>query len=443
MDPVTRTVAIVTLGCKTNQFESAAMLEQLTANGYSQVDFDIGADLVIVNTCTVTAATDSQSRNLIRRAQRLNPSARIVVTGCYAQINPGELQKLPGVSLIIGNEEKKELLRLLTQTQQNDRRETTTLVTDIRSAQHCAPPELHSFAQRSRAFVQIQNGCDAFCSYCIIPYARGPGRSVPIAQVVAQVEGLGASGYREVVLTGIHIGGYGQDLGAGISLLTLLQAIETCNFNGRVRLGSIEPTELPPELRNYLTQASWLCPHLHIPLQAGDDEILRRMNRHYDTQFFTDLLADLQQRNSAMAIGLDVICGFPGETEEHFSRTVGLLERLPFSHLHVFPFSRRPGTPAATMPDQVAPALIKKRAAKLRLLGEERLQQFSRRFVGGRLSMLVEAGVSNGQRKGLSANYLTLLIDQDQAQAGELCPVRVTGLVAGGLRVERVNGSAF
>ena len=436
---MTRSVAVVTLGCKTNQFESAAMLEQLIGNGYHQVDFEAGAELVIVNTCTVTAATDSQSRNLIRRAQRLNPSARIVVTGCYAQINPGELQKLPGVSLIIGNEEKRELLRLLAQAQQNDRSETTTLVTDIRAAQHCAPLDLHTFAQRSRAFVQIQNGCDAFCSYCIIPYARGAGRSVPIEQVVAQVERLGTSGYREIVLTGIHIGGYGQDFADGTSLLTLLQEIEACGFSGRVRLGSIEPTELPLELRNYLTQATWLCPHLHIPLQAGDDEILRRMNRHYDTAFFTDLLADLQQRNPAMAIGLDVISGFPGETEEHFTRTVELLQRLPFSHLHVFPFSRRPGTPAATMTDQVAPALIKERAAGLRRLGEEKLQRFSRRFVGAQLLMLVEGGGSNGQRKGLSENYLTLLIDQHQAQPGELCLVRVIDLVDGGLTVERVD----
>ncbi len=439
MDSVIRSVAIVTLGCKTNQFESAAMLEQLTDNGYSQVDFEAGADLVIVNTCTVTAATDSQSRNLIRRAQRLNPAARIVVTGCYAQINPAELQKLPGVSLIIGNEEKKELLWLLTQAQQNDRNEITTLVTDIRAVQRCSPPDLHTFAQRSRAFVQIQNGCDAFCSYCIIPYARGASRSVPIEQVVAQIERLEMSGYREIVLTGIHIGGYGQDLDKGISLLTLLRAIEDCEFTGRVRLGSIEPTELPLELRNYLAQASWLCSHLHIPLQTGDDDILRRMNRHYDTAFFADLLADLHQRNFAMAIGLDVICGFPGETEEHFSRTYRLLEQLPFSHLHVFPFSRRPGTPAATMPDQVAPAIIKERAARLRSLGEKKLRQFSRRFIGAELLMLVEGGVSNGQRKGLSENYLTLLIDQHQAQAGELCLVRATDLVAGGLKVESVN----
>ncbi len=439
MDTVTRSVAIVTLGCKTNQFESAAMLEQLTGNGYHQVDLDAGADLVIVNTCTVTAATDSQSRNIIRRVQRSNPSAQIVVTGCYAQINPDELQKLPGVNLIIGNEEKKELMRLLAHTQQNDRSKTTTLVTDIRAVQYCAPLDLHTFAQRSRAFVQIQNGCDAFCSYCIIPYARGASRSVPVEQVVAQIKRLEANGYREIVLTGIHIGGYGRDFVDGTSLLTLLQAIAASEYTGRVRLGSIEPTELSLDLRDYLDQAAWVCPHLHIPLQAGDDEILRRMNRHYDTAFFIDLLADLQRRNPAMAIGLDVICGFPGESEEHFARTFELLQHLSFSHLHVFPFSRRPGTPAETMPDHVAPALIKERAARLRVLGKEKLQQFSRRFVGTELLMLVEGGVSNGRRKGLSENYLTLLIDQHQAQPGELCLVRVTDQLADELKVERLD----
>lgn len=439
MDTVTRSVAVVTLGCKTNQFESAAMLEQLVNSGYQQVDFSAGAELVIVNTCTVTAATDSQSRNLIRRAQRLNPAARIVVTGCYAQINPAALRKLPGVSLIIGNEEKKELLRLLLQTQENSASEVFVEVSDIRAAENCNPLDLQTFAQRSRAFVQIQNGCDAFCSYCIIPYARGASRSVAVKQVVAQIERLGAAGYREVVLTGIHIGGYGQDVADGTSLLTLLQAIETCEFGGRVRLGSIEPTEFPPRLRDYLVQKQWLCPHLHIPLQAGDDEILRRMNRHYDTAFFADLLADLHQRQPEMALGLDVICGFPGETEDHFSNTYRLLQQLPFSHLHVFPFSRRPGTPAATMPDQVDPALIKERTASLRALGDEKLQQFSRRFIGTELQMLVEGGVNNGLHKGVSENYLPLLIEQHQAQAGELCRVRVINQARDGLLVERVN----
>lgn len=439
MDPVATSVAVVTLGCKTNQFESAAMLEQLLQSGYHQVDFEKGADLVIVNTCTVTAATDSQSRNLIRRARRLNPAARVVVTGCYAQINPQELQTLPGVSLIIGNEEKKQLVGFLQRSGPGTSAETKIQVTDIRSVEQCEPLDLHTFAQRSRAFVQIQNGCDAFCSYCIIPYARGASRSVPVAQVVAQVERLAANGYREIVLTGIHIGGYGQDLTPGTSLLSLLQAIERAPFNGRVRLGSIEPTELPEDLRDYLLTADWICPHLHIPLQAGDDEILRRMNRHYDTAFFADLIETVHRRNPAMAIGLDLISGFPGETERHFAATLDLLQRLPFSHLHVFPFSRRPGTPAASMPDQVAPAVVKKRAALLRQLGDEKLRRFSHKFIGSELTMLVETGVTKGLQKGLSENYLPLWLAEGEAQAGVLCQVKIVSLANEGLLVQRAN----
>lgn len=437
MDPVNGRVAIVTLGCKTNQFESAAILEQLTAAGYAVVDFDAGADLVIVNTCTVTAATDAQSRNLIRRARRLNPAARVVVTGCYAQIDPQSLRRIPGVSLVVGNEEKKQLLALL-RTAAADGGAAVVRVADIRSVATSDPLEIQTFSQRSRAFVQIQNGCDAFCSYCIIPYARGTSRSVPVDQVVAQLLQLQDAGYREIVLTGIHIGGYGRDLHPATDLLGLLRTIASSPFDGRLRLGSIEPTELPAALCDYILAADWICPHLHIPLQAGDDEILRRMNRHYDTAMFADLLAQLQQRNPAAAIGLDVICGFPGESDAHFAATLALLQRLPFSHLHVFPFSRRPGTPAATLPDQVAADIIKDRAAQLRQLGKEKERQFRDRFIGAELMMLVEGGVKQGMRKGLSENYLPLWLPADAARPGSLCRVQISGRYGDGLRARRI-----
>ena len=249
------TVSIVTLGCKTNQFESAAMLEQLQAAGYQKVDFKDGADLVIVNTCTVTAATDSQSRNLIRRARRINPQARIVVTGCYAQIDPQSLSTLPGVALVIGNQEKAHLLETLTGI---DSSIPQIQVGDIRNSRVIEPLSLTGFEQRSRAFVQIQNGCDAFCSYCIIPYARGRSRSVKMGDIVRQVEKLSANGYPEVVLTGIHIGQYGRDLEHSTDLLTLLKAIEVSRFSGRLRLGSIEPTELPESLYRYVAVAEWI-----------------------------------------------------------------------------------------------------------------------------------------------------------------------------------------
>ncbi len=423
------TVSIVTLGCKTNQFESAAMGEQLQSAGYQQVDFEAGADLVIVNTCTVTAATDSQSRNLIRRARRFNPQSRVVVTGCYAQIDPQSLSQLPGVTLVIGNQEKSCLLELLS----SDNETTTIQVGDIRNSRTIEPLSLTGFNQRSRAFVQIQNGCDAFCSYCIIPYARGRSRSVTVAAIVDQLEKLSANGYPEIVLTGIHIGNYGHDLIPQIDLLYLLQQIEQSNFTGRLRLGSIEPTELPPTLYQYIAAANWICPHFHIPLQAGDDDILQRMNRHYTTTFFGDLVKQIHHLSPDAAIGLDVITGFPGETDHQFEKTCQLLESLPFSHLHVFPFSKRSGTPAATMPDQLSGTIIKQRAAHLRKIGELKLHHFGQQFIGSELDIVIEGGENGGLRKGLSANYLSVAVPTKSVKSGQLVRVTIAGIHRDGL----------
>lgn len=424
------TVSIVTLGCKTNQFESAAISEQLAEAGYRQVDFEQGAELVIVNTCTVTSATDSQSRNLIRRARRSNPHARVVVTGCYAQVDPDSLAQLPGVALVIGNEEKKDFLDRLTDLEQPGR----VLVSDIRAINETEALPLSSFEQRSRAFVQIQNGCDAFCSYCIIPYARGRSRSVALKDVVEQVENLSAAGYPEVVLTGIHIGHYGQDLQPQLDLLALLKGIESSAFSGRLRLGSIEPTELPAELLDYVAGSDWICPHYHIPLQAGDDEILGRMNRHYSTAFFNGLLDSIHTRHPGAAIGLDIITGFPGETAAQFARTCELLAALPFSHLHVFPFSRRPGTPAAEMQNQLPGNVIKARAARLRQIGEKKLAAYSAGFVGRQLEVVVEGGEQKGRRKGLSQNYLPVWLEDTAVEQGQCVQVRIIGLAEDGLR---------
>ncbi len=415
-------VSIVTLGCKTNQFESAAMAEQLQQAGYQQVAFEAGADLVIVNTCTVTAATDSQSRKLIRRARRLNSDSRIVVTGCYAQIDPQSLNQLPGVSLVIGNNEKGQLLEYL----QRNSEPGQVLVSDIRDSRVIEPLSLTGFEHRSRAFVQIQNGCDAFCSYCIIPYARGRSRSVPIADVVCQVEKLSANGYPEIVLTGIHIGNYGQDFHPQTDLLTLLQRIEQSRFSGRLRLGSIEPTELSEQLFSYMNHCDWICPHFHIPLQAGDDVILRWMNRHYSTAFFANLLDRLHKMNADAAIGLDVITGFPGETDEQFQTTCQLLRQLPFSHLHVFPFSQRAGTPAADMPEQISGAVIKDRAAQLRQIGEEKNRSFAQKFIGSELEIVIEGGEADGLRKGISGNYLPVWVPANAAEPGALRRVKIT-----------------
>jgi len=426
------TVSIVTLGCKTNQFESAAMIEQLQDAGYQKVDFTAGAELVIVNTCTVTAATDSQSRNLIRRARRINPQARVVVTGCYAQIDPQSLSELPGVALVIGNQEKSRLLETLTTIDES----TKIRVSDIRESRTIEPLSLTGFEQRSRAFVQIQNGCDAFCSYCIIPYARGRSRSVPLDDVVKQVKKLGANGYPEIVLTGIHIGHYGCDFTPQIDLLTLLKEIKQSGFNGRLRLGSIEPTELSEDLYHYVANSDWICPHFHIPLQSGDDTVLRRMNRTYSATFFSDLIQKIHKLRPDAAIGLDVITGFPGETERQAENTFRLLVDLPFSHLHVFPFSKRAGTPAATMADQVSGTAIKERAARLRKLGESKLQEFSAQFISKELDIIIESGCRDGYCKGLSQNGLSITVPADSVDVGGQVGVKITAQQENGLTGE-------
>lgn len=422
---------VLTLGCKTNQFESAALEEQLAGAGYRMVPFEEGADLVIVNTCTVTAKTDAQSRNLIRRARRINPQARVVVTGCYAQVEPDALSRLEGVALVLGNEEKKQLLNELAAAATEETGGRATIrVGDIARVRQAEPLPLYHFADRSRAFVQIQNGCDAFCSYCIIPYARGRSRSVSPEDVVHQVANLVAGGYPEVVLTGIHIGGYGRDLTPATGLTKLVRRLLAETAVGRLRLGSIEPMELEPELIEAMAATPTICPHLHIPLQSGSDTVLQRMGRPYDTAAFRQLIATLDQRIPGIALGLDVIAGFPGETDAEHAATVALLERLPLAFLHVFPYSRRPGTPAARMTDQVPTGVIKARAAELRELGERKTTAFARRFVGRELEVVV---LGSG-RKGLSAHYLEVMFDPVPGVApGAIARVRVTEARGGDL----------
>ncbi len=392
------TVSFATLGCKTNQFESASMQESLQLAGYQVVPFDDGAELVIVNTCTVTNATDAQSRNLIRRARRLNDSCRVVVTGCYAQVDPKSLQELPGVSLVLGNEEKQRLLEYLTE----EHATTAVAVSAIRQVENVCLPPLTSFAGRSRAFVQIQNGCDAFCSYCIIPYARGASRSAAPDEILQQVEALVTSGYQEIVLTGIHIGGYGTDLTSPLNLNDLVRRIETETGAQRLRLGSIEPTELTEELLATLASSRVICPHLHIPLQAGNDHVLQRMKRSYDTEFFARLLERIRRELPAAAICLDVITGFPGETEEEFASSFAFISSLPVTDLHVFPYSKRPGTPAANFPGQVPGDISKQRAERLRLLAADKYRTFAEGFIGKEVEVVVESGIKDGLLKGVS-----------------------------------------
>ncbi|QEM68099.1 tRNA (N(6)-L-threonylcarbamoyladenosine(37)-C(2))-methylthiotransferase MtaB [Geobacter sp. FeAm09] len=392
-------VAIATLGCKTNQFESAAMSEQFRKAGYRVVPFTEPADIYVVNSCTVTARTDAETRRLIRRARRLNPQARIVATGCYAQVAPGELERMPEVDSVLGNREKQDIAGLVAAG--------GSRISDISTEQAAEPLPLSSFAEHTRAFLQAQNGCNSFCAYCIVPYARGRSRSVPLDDVLQGVRELAANGYREVVLTGIHLGAYGLDLAPRHSLADLVRRITEDGSVPRLRIGSVEPNELSDELIGLMAASTAVCPHVHLPLQSGSDTVLQRMGRRYTARFFRDLVARVTAALPDAFIGADVIAGFPGETDEEFLETLHLVEEVPFSDLHVFPFSRRAGTKAAGMPAQVAAQVVRERGERLRDAAAAKKTAFLQRFVGRTLPVLGQTWQpGTGCIKGLSRNYL-------------------------------------
>ncbi|MRR54200.1 MAG: tRNA (N(6)-L-threonylcarbamoyladenosine(37)-C(2))-methylthiotransferase MtaB [Deltaproteobacteria bacterium] len=416
-------ISFVTLGCKTNQFESAAMTEAARKEGYLVVSAGEAADICVINTCTVTARTDAESRRLIRKALRENPAARIVVTGCYAQIAAEEISDLPGVALIIGNTEKRELLQLL----RNLGEEQQIKVTDISNVQGSGPLLLETFAEHTRAFLQVQNGCDSRCSYCIVPHVRGPSRSVSLDDALEGIRTFARQGFQEVVLTGIHLGAFGLDLTPPTSLLELLSRAEQEKIVPRLRLGSLEPTEISTELIELIARGQTICPHLHIPLQSGDDGVLAAMNRPYTSGFFRELVDQLTTAAPDLCLGTDIIAGFPGETDEAFARGYRILEDLPLAYFHVFPFSPRQGTPAATMPDPVPPAVIKKRAEALRDLSLRKKRAYFEKFLGRELLVLIQQNRKGRSLQGLSRNYLSVAIPGHTAPVNTEVKVRITG----------------
>jgi threonylcarbamoyladenosine tRNA methylthiotransferase MtaB len=393
-------VAISTLGCKTNQFESAAMKEQLQSAGFRIVAFTEPSDFYIINSCTVTARTDAETRRLIRRARRLNPKSRIIATGCYAQVSPGELENMPEIDCILGNQEKLVISSLLESSGHS--------VTDIAKAAPSEPLKLTSFAEHTRAFLQVQNGCNSFCSYCIVPYARGRSRSVTPDEILRGVADLAAHGFKEVVLTGIHLGAYGLDLPSPTTLTTLIRQIDAGQIVPRLRVGSLEPNEVSEELLHLMATSGNICHHLHLPLQSGSDSVLSRMGRSYTSGFFRILIAQITAAMPDAFIGADVIAGFPGETDAEFAETVRLIEELPFSDLHVFPFSSRPGTRAAGMPGHLPDRVVTRRAAQMRDIAAGKKAAFLQRFTGTELRVLVQGfNEKTGICRGLSRNYIT------------------------------------
>ena len=436
----TMKIGLATLGCKVNQCDSAALTRDLRSAGFEPVPFSAFADVYIINTCTVTAYADFQARQLIRRALRVNPRAHIVVTGCYAQTRAGELADIEGVTLVVGNDQKNRIPELLKQPVHESRRIS---VGDIfrQTALVEAPNE--GISGRTRAFFKIQDGCDAFCSYCIVPFARGKSRSLPFESVLGGIQNFVAQGYREIVLTGIHLGQYGQDLRPPKDLAGILQIILGRNPDVRFRLSSIEPHEISDQLLDLFGIHANLCPHLHIPLQSGDDGILKMMKRNYDSAFFRFLIEKVTRAVADIAIGIDVMVGFPGEGEKEFSSTVRLLEDMPLAYLHVFPYSERPGTAALALEPKVPEKVKKERAAYLREISTKKREIFSRRFLERTLPVLVEQtrDKKTGMAKGFTHNYLPVLLDKYSVSLlNTVVPARMEQVREGKLTGRIVHG---
>jgi threonylcarbamoyladenosine tRNA methylthiotransferase MtaB len=415
-------VAIATLGCKVNQYDSAALSEDMEGLGFQIVPFTAEADCYIINTCTVTDRTDYQSRQMIRRAIRRNPQALVVATGCYAQTHPEEIAGIAGVTVIAGNMEKGTIPRVVADLWTERRGDPPWPMVPhhhIGSIDRDKPfmiREVKGFPGHTRAWLKIQDGCNAFCSYCIVPFARGRSRSLHPEDVLRRIAHLADAGYREVVLTGIHLGCYGQDSDPPSSLVEILKQIEDRSMIQRLRLSSIEPREVTDDMLDLLRESTIICPHLHIPLQSGDDAILSAMNRNYDRAFFLSLVGKVLTARPDTAIGLDVMVGFPGEDEQAFDDTYHFIEEMPVAYLHVFPYSKRPGTPAADMKGQVSEIDKKRRAQRLRTLGREKRQAFMGGFTGKHLQVLLEDRVDKktGQCQGFSQNYIPVTVVNGQ-----------------------------
>jgi threonylcarbamoyladenosine tRNA methylthiotransferase MtaB len=416
---------ITTLGCKVNQYESDAIATQLKSADWLQALKNEPSEICIINTCTVTQKASMQSRQAVRRAIRANPTARIVVTGCYAQTEPDAIREIKGVHYIVGNADKNAICEVIRSKKNPAPLRPLTLCRDIQPEQDMESVSDVVAGGRTRPFFKIQDGCDAFCTYCIVPYARGPSRSKPFESVLAGIQALSSSGYQEIVLTGIHLGNYGNDLIPKTCLGELLNRIDDLNLIPRVRLSSIEPLELTDDIIKRVAESNIFCRHFHIPLQSGDDRTLQKMGRPYAAEDFRQLITKIHDRLPDAAIGVDTLIGFPGETDTAFENTYALIEALPVAYLHVFPFSPRPGTPAAGYPDKVSPKVVKHRCERMRALGNAKKIDFYDQFIGQELEILIETSRHRptGLLKGLSSNYIPILIDANDDQKNKLVVV--------------------
>lgn len=421
---MSKTVAVATLGCKVNQYESEALEEQFNRAGYTVVDFSLAADVYVINTCTVTHLSDRKSRQMIRRAKQLNPASVLVVMGCYAQTNPEAVKKIDGVDIVVGTTGRGQILKLVEQFLEE--RNRIDLVKELEKDCVFEPLTIDGSMQKhTRAFVKVQDGCNQFCSYCIIPYARGRIRSRSISDTVAEAKRLAEAGFCELVLTGIHLASWGKDSGEG-TLLTLLEALKSVSGIERIRLGSLEPTLCDDTFVEGVSRLSKVCHHFHLSLQSGCDKTLKRMNRKYTSAEYFEAVERIKKAMPDAAITTDVIVGFPGETDEDFEESYRFVESLGLADAHIFKYSPRQGTPAAKMPDQVTPEQKEERSNRLIALSKCNGHWFSTKYIGKTEEVLFEQAVMPGVYEGKTKNYISVRVSHDDDVIGKLISVYFT-----------------
>ena len=418
------TVAFHTLGCKVNHYETEAIWQLFKEANYDRVDFETNADVFVINTCTVTNTGDKKSRQVIRRAIRQNPEAVVCVTGCYAQTSPAEIMEIPGVDIVVGTQDRTKLIDYIEQYKQE--RQPINGVGNIMKNRTYEELEVPYFTDRTRASLKIQEGCNNFCTFCIIPWARGLMRSRDPEKVVEQATQLVDSGYKEIVLTGIHTGGYGQDL-KNYNLAQLLRDLETIDGLERIRISSIEASQLTDEVIDVIAASNKVVRHLHIPLQSGSDSVLKRMRRKYSMAHFSERLTKLHAALPGLAVTSDVIVGFPGETDEEFQETYDFIVDHHFSELHVFPYSPRIGTPAARMDDQIDENIKNDRVHRLINLSDQLAKTYASNFEDDVLEVIPEeAGSEEGTLVGYADNYMKVQFKADESLIGQLVKVKIT-----------------
>ena len=416
-------VAFYTLGCKVNQYETEAMLELFEKEGYEKAETEDYADVYVINTCTVTHMSDRKSRQYIRRMKKKNPDAIIAVVGCYSQVSPEEILSIDEVNLVMGTNDRKKIVE---EVKKIDASRKVSTVDDIMKVKAFEEIEINKTNGKTRAFMKIQDGCDRYCSYCIIPYARGRVRSRDLESIVKEVENLASNGYKEVVLTGIHVASYGKDIkDSDIKLLDVIKQINDIEGIERIRLSSVEPILFTDEFVEAVSTMDKVCPHYHLSLQSGCDETLKRMNRRYTTEEYKAIVDRLRAAIPNVSITTDVIVGFPGETNEEFDKTYEFLKDIELTHMHVFKYSPRKGTPAATMENQVDPSTKHDRSEKLLQLNEENFNKFGQKMLDKEFNVLFEQKVGDNKYEGLTENYVKVIVESDNDISEQILKVKI------------------